>query len=94
MKVKLPQTATTEEGKWCFWDHHTLSGEVIHCPSRDEDIFCSFNCCLARILDYKHDEIYYQSEVLLGQMSDLPLNQALHGRLLVQFGGPLSIGEF
>jgi len=73
-----------------------------------DGIFCSFNCCLAFIIDNKHVRLYDDSESLLLKMynevnetkeveskvEEVVINPAPHWRLLEQYGGYLSIHEF
>ncbi len=65
-----------------------------------DGIFCSFNCCLAFILDNKKNNLYYHSENLLSQFYEkcfqhkCNIVSAPHWRLLKTYGGELSIEEF
>ena len=69
-----------------------------------DGIFCSFNCCMAFILDNKHNRIYDLSQMLLLKMYNdivdskvndvVVIKPAPHWRLLTEYGGSLSIKEF
>lgn len=67
-----------------------------------DGIFCSFNCCLAFILDNHNNPIYTDSEQLLNNlyieffgMKDIqPILPAPSWRILKDYGGNLSIDEF
>jgi hypothetical protein len=63
------------------------------------DTFCSFNCCLAYILDNKHDPSFINSENILRYMwneicPDTELSPSPSWRLIKGFGGSLSINKF
>ena len=66
-----------------------------------DGIFCSFNCCIAFIKDNKHNVLYEHSESLLSKLyfdiigvKDIVINPAPHWRLLIEYGGNLSINQF
>lgn len=65
-----------------------------------DGLFCSFNCCLAFILDNKKNSLYYHSENLLARFYEKCFQQtynvfpAPNWRLLKMYGGDLSIEEF
>lgn len=73
-----------------------------------DGVFCSFNCCLAYILEpeHKRDPSYRHSEMLLLQMYNdfqgenkkidniAEIVPAPHWRLLTDFGGTLNIDKF
>lgn len=66
--------------------------------------FCSYACCLAYIRANKHDPLYTHSETLLFQIFRAENNHnnktlkvplpAPHWRLLIDYGGPLTITDF
>lgn len=63
--------------------------------------FCSYNCCMAFIIDSKKNPLFDQSELLLKQIYscqyDIPIvniTPAPHWSLLKGFGGNLEITEF
>jgi len=66
-----------------------------------DGMFCSFNCCLAFIMDQHADPIYTYSEQLLNTIyTDLfgkdaqPIVPAPSWRILKEYGGHLTIEEF
>lgn len=64
-----------------------------------DGFFCSFNCCLAFILDNKHNPLYENSEYLLSQIylslfENGNIVPAPNWRLLQKYGGSLTIEEF
>lgn len=66
-----------------------------------DGVFCSFNCCMAYIIENKHNSIYDMSEMLLLKMyndiyphSIIHINKAPHWRKLRQYGGDMTIDEF
>jgi hypothetical protein len=66
-----------------------------------DGVFCSFNCCLAFILDNHTNPLYTVSENLLTHLymtvfgnKALPIEAASSWRLLRTYGGSLSIEEF
>lgn len=66
-----------------------------------DGIFCSFNCCMAYIMENKHNSLYSMSEMLLLKMyNDIHPNiipyieEAPHWRKLKQYGGDLTISQF
>ena len=66
-----------------------------------DGIFCSFNCCMAYIIDNKSKSLYGMSEMLLLKMysdinnsSVLYIESAPHWRKLKEYGGDLNIEEF
>lgn len=66
-----------------------------------DGIFCSFNCCLAFILENFRDPLYKDSEQLLYKMyADVfggpaeKITPANHWRTLAIYGGKVSIGKF
>jgi hypothetical protein len=66
-----------------------------------DGIFCSFNCCKAFIKDNKHNKLYENSDMLLNKMyqdmydvKSIVINPAPHWRLLVEYGGYLTIQQF
>ena len=63
--------------------------------------FCSFNCAKAFIKDNKHNSLYEHSEFLLSKLyfdmfgeKNVVINPAPHWRLLVDYGGNLTINQF
>ena len=63
--------------------------------------FCSFNCCLAFILDNKHNRMYDMSLMLLTKIYNklnntkaMSINPAPNWRVLKEYGGHLSIEKF
>lgn len=94
-------------------DITTKRGEKIH-ESKDsrlnivnknyyltDGIFCSFNCCIAYIIDNKHNSMYDMSEMLLLKMyndvwnsSIIHIDSAPHWRKLNRYGGDMSIEKF
>ena len=63
--------------------------------------FCSFNCAKAFIKDNKHNPLYEHSEFLLSKLyfdmfgeKNVVINPAPHWRLLVDYGGNLTINQF
>lgn len=57
--------------------------------------FCSASCCLAYILDKKHDVRFSESEMLLHQMTNLKnITPSPHWRLLEKYGGPYSKKQY
>jgi len=63
--------------------------------------FCSFNCTKAFIKDNKHNPLYEHSEFLLAKLyfdmfgeKNVVINPAPHWRLLVDYGGNLTINQF
>ena len=63
--------------------------------------FCSFNCCMSFINDNKHNILYNKSKNLLIKMYNNIFNTnisviepAPHWRLLIEYGGVLSINIF
>ena len=66
-----------------------------------DGIFCSFNCCKAFIKDYKQNVLYEHSEFLLSKLyfdmfgvKNVVINPAPHWRLLIEYGGNLTINQF
>jgi hypothetical protein len=66
-----------------------------------DGIFCSFNCCKAFIKDNKHNVLYEHSEFLLSKLyfdmfgvKNVVINPAPHWRLLIEYGGNLTINQF
>ena len=66
-----------------------------------DGIFCSFNCCKAFIKDNKHNKLYENSDMLLNKLYQdmynvkcIVINPAPHWRLLVEYGGYLTIQQF
>lgn len=66
-----------------------------------DGIFCSFNCCKAYIKENKHNKLYNNSLILLMKMYNEMLgttisviDSAPHWRLLLEYGGHMSITEF
>jgi hypothetical protein len=66
-----------------------------------DGIFCSFNCCKAFIKDNKNDPLYNNSDSLLIKLYNdifkvkiVNINPAPHWRMLVEYGGHLTINEF
>jgi len=66
-----------------------------------DGIFCSFNCCMAFLLDNKSSSFYNQSEMLLFKLyhdifSNYPslIESAPHWRNLLEYGGYLTIDTF
>ncbi len=66
-----------------------------------DGIFCSFNCCKAFIKDNKHNVLYEHSEFLLSKLyfdmfgvKNIVINPAPHWRLLIEYGGNLTINQF
>jgi hypothetical protein len=66
-----------------------------------DGIFCSFNCCMAYIIENRTNSMYALSEMLLLKMyndinpSTVPfIEEAPHWRKLKQCGGDLSIDQF
>lgn len=62
-----------------------------------DGIFCSPNCCLAFILDNKHNKLYDQSEMLLYKnltASAGAISPAPHWRMLKEYGGSMDIKDF
>jgi hypothetical protein len=66
-----------------------------------DGIFCSFNCCMAYIIDTKNNSMYVLSEMLLLKMyndvypsSVTCIEEAPHWRKLIQYGGDLTINQF
>ena len=61
-----------------------------------EGVFCSLECCVAYVRSNAHDSTYEDSYQLLMKMYNiikLP-NAAPHWRVLVDYGGWLSIGDY
>jgi hypothetical protein len=57
--------------------------------------FCSTECCLAFIEDNKHDPIYQNSEYYLSEIyAFTEQKKAPHWRLLIPYGGNMTIEEF
>lgn len=63
--------------------------------------FCSFNCCKAFIKDNKHNSMYEHSEFLLSKLyfdmfgtKNININPAPSWRMLVEYGGHLTINQF
>jgi len=66
-----------------------------------DGIFCSVNCCRAFILDNKHNTLYSDSQTLLYKLYQDIYGTSTHEivpapswRLLMEYGGHLSIQEF
>jgi hypothetical protein len=66
-----------------------------------DGIFCSFNCCMAFILDNSHNSIYDMSEMLLLKMyNNIHSNKitiieaAPHWRKRKEYGGELTIAQY
>ena len=66
-----------------------------------DGMFCSFNCCVAFINDNKYNPLYCNSMNLLSKMYLLyfrkpfkNISAAPHWRLLLDYGGQLTIEEF
>lgn len=64
-------------------------------------VFCSFNCCMAYILENKHDPLYNYSENLILKMyfdlydqTELEILPAPHWKQLSSYGGNLTIEDF
>lgn len=71
-------------------DHYSTDG-----------IFCSFNCCKAFIKDNKHNKLYENSDILLNKLyqdmynvKTIVINPSPHWRLLIEYGGYLTIQQF
>lgn len=66
-----------------------------------DGIFCSFNCCKAFIKENKHNKLYESSDVLLSKLyhdmynvKNIVINPSPHWRLLIEYGGYLTIQQF
>jgi hypothetical protein len=63
-----------------------------------DGVFCSYQCCLAYIIDNKHNPVYALSRTLLlniwTSISDNQLFPAPPWKMLKEYGGSLSIEEF
>ena len=66
-----------------------------------DGIFCSFNCCKAFIKDNKHNKLYENSDILLNKLyqdmysvKTIIINPSPHWRLLIEYGGYLTIQQF
>ena len=66
-----------------------------------DGVFCSFNCCLAFVLDNKHNRLYDNSERLLIKIHNKLMNSvnsiinpSPHWKLLKEYGGHLDIDKF
>jgi uncharacterized protein YbaR (Trm112 family) len=64
-----------------------------------DGVFCSYQCCLAYIVDNKQNPMYSLSRTLLLNMwtkiqKNIPLTSAPPWRMLREYGGSLSIEEF
>lgn len=67
-----------------------------------DGVFCSFNCCLAYILDNRHNPLYMYSSQLLHDIytryyetnTSYTIQPAPHWRLLKTYGGKMTIEEF
>lgn len=60
-----------------------------------DGVFCSFECCLAFIIDNKKkNNMYSESELLLNRIAGKKINPAPSWRLLKVYGGHLDIKEF
>lgn len=60
-----------------------------------DDVFCSYECCLAWIDDNSHNPKYKNSKQILFNIFDVPLNRkANHWKTLENFGGFLTIEQF
>ena len=66
-----------------------------------DGIFCSFQCCLAFILDNKHNRMYDMSEMLLTKIYNkinntkaITITPAPSWKILKEYGGHLSIEKF
>jgi hypothetical protein len=80
----------------------TCTIEINHKDYYSTDgIFCSFNCCKAFIKDNKHNKLYESSDILLTKLyndmynvKNIVINPSPHWRLLVDYGGNLTIQQF
>ena len=80
----------------------TCTIEINHKDYYSTDgIFCSFNCCKAFIKDNKHNKLYESSDILLSKLyndmynvKNIVINPSPHWRLLVDYGGNLTIQQF
>lgn len=60
-----------------------------------DDVFCSYECCLAWIDDNSNNPKYKNSKQILFNIFDVPLNRkANHWKTLENFGGFLTIEQF
>jgi len=66
-----------------------------------DGIFCSFNCCKAFIKENKHNKLYENSDILLTKLyedmynvKNIVINPSPHWRLLIEYGGYLTIQQF
>lgn len=66
-----------------------------------DGVFCSFECCLAFILDNKHNRLYDQSQMLLTKFynelnntKSMTITPASNWRVLKEYGGHISIEKF
>jgi len=85
----------------CIQSDQSSDDKYLYIDSHYEtmDAFCSFSCCLAWIRAMKHDYTYSQSEILLYKMwnehnTNTPLHPAPSWRLLIPYGGTMTIDEF
>ena len=66
-----------------------------------DGIFCSFNCCKAFIKENKHNKLYENADILLSKLyqdmynvKNIVINPSPHWRLLIEYGGYLTIQQF
>lgn len=66
-----------------------------------DGIFCSFNCCLAFIQQNNNNPLYRYSENLLSHIylktfgkNSQPITPAPSWRILKEYGGPVSVGDY
>jgi hypothetical protein len=66
-----------------------------------DGIFCSFNCCKAFIRENKHNKLYENSDILISKLyqdmynvKNIVINPSPHWRLLIEYGGYLTIQQF